>query len=72
MCRGNEIRKRKTRLSWFEFTFVREAEIVLFVLCMCAVGGVVLQYIYICSDNLIRNQEKSENIFIRPLQTLEI
>ena len=26
-----------------EFTFVRETEIVLFVLCMCAVGGVVLQ-----------------------------
>ena len=33
----------KTRLSCFEFTFVREAEIVLFVLCMCAAGGVVLQ-----------------------------
>ena len=43
MCRGKEIRERKTRLSCFDFTFVREAEIVLFVLCMCAVSGVVLQ-----------------------------
>ena len=38
MCRGKEI-----RLSCFDFAFVREAEIVLFVLCMCAVSGVVLQ-----------------------------
>ena len=41
LCRGKEIRERKTRLSRFEFAFVRETEI-LFVLCMCAVGGVAL------------------------------
>ena len=32
--------KEKTRLSSSEFAFVRETEIVLFVLCMCAVGVV--------------------------------
>ena len=34
--------KEKTRLSRSEFAFVRETEVVLFVLCMCAIGGVVL------------------------------
>ena len=43
LCRGKEIRKRKARLSRFESAFVRETEIVLFVLCMCAIGDVVLQ-----------------------------
>ena len=43
LCRGKEIRERKTRLSRFEFAFVRATEIVLFVLCMCAIGDVVLQ-----------------------------
>ena len=38
--RGKELRERKTRLSCFEFAFVRET--VLFVLCMCAIGDVVL------------------------------
>ena len=42
LCRGKEIRERKTRLSRFEFAFVRETEIVLFVLCMCAIRVVVL------------------------------
>ena len=41
-CAGKEIRERKTELSRFKFAFVRETEIVLFVLCMCAVGDVVL------------------------------
>ena len=36
--------KEKTRLSRFEVAFVRETEIVLFVLCMCATGDVVLQH----------------------------
>ena len=49
LCRGKEIRERKTRLSRFEFAFVRETEIVLFVLCMCAIRIVVLHdAVHVC------------------------